>query len=250
MTSFIPLLSVQRRDHRIGYDMPVPQHASSLDATAASAAARGRLRRPLLIAAPKPLAKSQALVVSEPLPDVVGSLKAPLNMLAPPCGQFLITLAALRHGVTRAMILSHSRKRNIVAARHDAAALIYQHTQHSLPATGRLMGRDHTSVLSGLRKLGRTVKLVEPQDWSDHPAAVDPIAPKPARTEHDPKTGRFARGTALQRAVQRAYQNEVMPSVLADEYGCSAASVKVIAHRLGIKRSDYRQKVKLGAAGL
>lgn len=126
--------------------------------------------------------------------------RAPLNMLEPPCGQFLITLAALRHGVTRKMILGPSRKRPLSVARHEAVAMIYQHTQQSLPGTGRMIGLDHTTVLYILRKLGKTKKLVDIQDWSD-PLAAPHTGP---RTAHDPITGHFVPGPGIIPPTQQA----------------------------------------------
>lgn len=84
----------------------------------------------------------------------------PINMLTPCSWRFLVALAARAGGVSPEEILGPSRRRPVAAARQVAIALVFQHTQNSLPGVGRLMGRDHTTVLYSLRRLNRNGKLV------------------------------------------------------------------------------------------
>lgn len=108
------------------------------------------------------LAVAQPALLPEPSVEAPPKPRgAPLNMLAPCSWKFLRELAALRHGVGSRDIMSHSRARAIVAARYEAMALVYQHTQASLPQVGRLFGRDHTTVFHALRKMSRHGKLVD-----------------------------------------------------------------------------------------
>lgn len=61
-----------------------------------------------------------------------------------------IGLIALRHGVTRQDVLGKSRLRNIVEARQHC----YWHLRErgrTFPEIGRLMRRDHSSVIHGRR---------------------------------------------------------------------------------------------------
>src|SRR5690606_25185830 len=67
----------------------------------------------------------------------------------------------LKHNIPVRYILGLSRQRKVVAARHEAIAAVYQHTQASMPAVGRFFDRDHTTVLAALRKMGAETKLVE-----------------------------------------------------------------------------------------
>jgi hypothetical protein len=171
------------------------------------------------------------------------------NMLAPPSWRFILSLVALKHGVMQRDILGPSRDAKLVAARHEAMALIYQHTHASKPGVGRYFDRDRTTVRHALVKLNALDKLV-----SQMPAPVKSPAnePPPSAMRHpvpasDAKVRPGKRRTALQRAVLRAYRHGVPATVLADEYGCNPLSVKVIAHHMGIKRSDFRPKVKPGA---
>jgi hypothetical protein len=89
-------------------------------------------------------------------PDTV-----PLNMLAPCSWRFLLALAAVRAGVSQKDILGVRRLPSIVMARYDAMSLTYVHTQASYPQVAKLFNRDHSTVLHGMRKLGRTKKLVD-----------------------------------------------------------------------------------------
>lgn len=172
-----------------------------------------------------------------------------LNMLAPPSWRFLLALSALKHGVLQREVLGRSRQVHIVAARYEAMALTYQHTQASMPKVGRHFNRDHTTVLHGLRKRGAVQKLVEKYVPEDTPQA--PRLPKsvpdikggaPAGAKPKPRT-------ALQRAVKRAYDHNISPAAVAEGYGCNPKSVKVIAFHMGLKRRpDYRPKSKHGAA--
>jgi len=62
-----------------------------------------------------------------------------------------IGLIALRHGVTRKDILGRSKADHVVLARHHCFWHFRQQGR-SLPQIGRLMRRDHTTVLHGVRK--------------------------------------------------------------------------------------------------
>lgn len=220
-------------------------------------------RRARLWNSPAPVRPARAaptaapvIVPVVPLPAHLG---APLTLLGACSPRFLLAYSAAKHGVTVEDILGHSRARAIVAVRHEAMALVYQHTQCSMPGVGRLFGRDHTSVLHALQKLNARRKLAELLPSADAArrtksrelaqiarASRDerqnepPRVPPPPRSE-DPHTPR----TALQKAIVRAYKNHIPPSVLAEEYGCNPRSVKVIAHKLGLKRSYFRAKSKL-----
>lgn len=221
-TSFIPLMAVQCRPRSNIYAMPVREFATSAEATAASLAARARLRRPTLAIAPPVPATAPAKYV----PDENVPYGAPLNMLQLCSGSFLIALAALRHSLPVAVILGQGHARNIVRARYDAMALVYRHTQYSMPRVGRLFDRDHTTVLHALRKLGVSGKLVDKDPLSDKPRdEIGKFVGKPKPSE-----------TVLQMAVRRAYRNNVPPSFVADEYGCTVKSVQMVAQRLGLRR--------------
>lgn len=49
-------------------------------------------------------------------------------------------------------ILSGDRSRNVTAARHEIMRRAYATGRYSLPQIGRAMGRDHTSVVNGIRR--------------------------------------------------------------------------------------------------
>lgn len=168
------------------------------------------------------------------------------NMLAQPSWRFIVSLVALKHSVMQREILGIGRTRRVVAARHEAMALVYRHTQASMPAVGRYFGKDHSSIHYALSKFGATVKLVDRPAPPPAPPAT-PYRPKAMVPPRDAK-GKFRKATMLQRAVRRAYQNNVPPSVVAEEYGCNPLSVKVIAHHMGLRRKDFKPKSKYGMA--
>lgn len=80
-------------------------------------------------------------------------------MPANPRPKEIIAAIAIQHGVTVADILGSSRRRNIVKARHEAMAQVYDRCRvmgerRSLPDLGRIFGgRDHTTCLHALRKM-------------------------------------------------------------------------------------------------
>lgn len=159
--------------------------------------------------------------------------KQAANMLAQPSWKFIVALVALKHGLLQRELLGPSREHRLVGPRYEAMHLIYRHTHASMPMIGRWFGRHHTTVLFGLSRIGSYAKLVDELP----PPPPEPPKPRPALNKREPRT-------ALQKAVRRAYEHQVRPSVVAEEYACSVDSVRVLAHRLGMRRSDYRPKSK------
>ena len=67
-------------------------------------------------------------------------------------GQRIARSVAKAHGVTYREMLSPRRQKNLVHARQHAMWELRKHTSLSMPAIGRLLGgRDHTTVLHGIR---------------------------------------------------------------------------------------------------
>lgn len=75
----------------------------------------------------------------------------PLDLLAGPSWRLLVQVAARQWSVDPALILGPSRDQLVAAARHHAMWLVRQHCRRSFPAIGRLFGRDHSTVVSGIR---------------------------------------------------------------------------------------------------
>jgi len=58
-----------------------------------------------------------------------------------------------KHGCTYAQLVGRQRSRELVAARFEAYFRLSEETTLSLPQIGRMLGgKDHTSVLHGIRK--------------------------------------------------------------------------------------------------
>lgn len=71
----------------------------------------------------------------------------------------LIAMVAAWHGFDAADIYAGNRARDLVEARYDAVAAVYQlckidGRQYSTPLLGRLFKRDYTTIIHALRKRG------------------------------------------------------------------------------------------------
>ena len=77
----------------------------------------------------------------------------------------IIREVAAKHRVSVDAIKGKGRARHIAAARHETAARIYvERPDMSLPNIGKFLGgRDHTTILSSVRKMG--VHNVEREPW-------------------------------------------------------------------------------------
>ena len=156
MTSYIPLLAVQQRDHRIGYDMPVHEYASEAEIRASVEAVRSRLRQPAL-SAPKPISRQFRVEFpsgKRPAPRDVIDVAAPPPVDVPMTNaQRIMREVCMKHRVTKAELVGPQRSVGLVAARHEAMYRMKKETTMSLPAIGRKLGdRDHTTILHGVRK--------------------------------------------------------------------------------------------------
>lgn len=88
-----------------------------------------------------------------------GADNAPSGRAIPPRVRAIIRSAALEHGVTPADILGDSRSRKITRARWEAMEACRELVMPggdnpSFPQIGRWFGRDHSTVMYGLRKIG------------------------------------------------------------------------------------------------
>ena len=70
-----------------------------------------------------------------------------------------IVAATCRHfGLIKDDMLSPSRETRLTRPRHIAMFLMREYTSHSLPAIGNALGgRDHTTILYGIRKISRQI---------------------------------------------------------------------------------------------
>jgi hypothetical protein len=67
----------------------------------------------------------------------------------------LVKTVAQLHNTTVSDIMGPSRFADHVKARHQAVAVVAERFPHwSLPQLGRFFGRDHTTILHALRKMG------------------------------------------------------------------------------------------------
>lgn len=84
--------------------------------------------------------------VVRPTPDDLEAELAALGWLR------YVEGVALTAGLSVRRILSADQTRRVVRARHEAMAAIRDFTGASYPEIGRAFGRDHTTVLAGVRR--------------------------------------------------------------------------------------------------
>lgn len=71
------------------------------------------------------------------------------NLKIEDCIDFIVK----RSGISRTILLGNQRTQDLVTARHEAMWIAKKYTGRSLPEIGRRMGgRDHTTILHGVRK--------------------------------------------------------------------------------------------------
>lgn len=85
---------------------------------------------------------------SSPIPHGIGA------------GRDLLHKILAERGVSLVDLLSERRNRYLVAVRHEVMWRLRRETSMSMPEIGRLMGRDHTSVLNGIRAHEQRMKLI------------------------------------------------------------------------------------------
>jgi chromosomal replication initiation ATPase DnaA len=73
----------------------------------------------------------------------------------------IISAAAKHYLVTVDAVMGRSRLGPVVKARQVAMYLLRETGDYSLPAIGRRMGRDHTTVLHGVRAVAASPALME-----------------------------------------------------------------------------------------
>jgi len=105
-----------------------------------------------------------------PLPADVPQALRPFSSPPVALSPETILAAVCRHfGLLSSQLASPSRARDISYARHVAMYLLRQHGRQSLSEIGmRLGGRDHTTVLSACRKIGKELSSSLPSDTHQH----------------------------------------------------------------------------------
>lgn len=72
---------------------------------------------------------------------------------------------AAKHGLTREQLLHDTHKHRFAHARQEAMAELYgDGSRFSLPALGRLFGKDHSTILYGIRAFNRRQRNAQAVD--------------------------------------------------------------------------------------
>lgn len=72
----------------------------------------------------------------------------------------IINETSFKYGISVDEIKGHSRVVSVIQAKHEVCWRSVKQNGHSLPHTGRVMnGKDHTTILSGVRKYARLQRI-------------------------------------------------------------------------------------------
>jgi chromosomal replication initiation ATPase DnaA len=83
---------------------------------------------------------------------------------------------AQEHGSTLDEVLSHSRVKHVVRARHLAMrAIIEANPELSFPHIGRLFNRDHSTVMSAIGKMGMKPRTEGKDEYAKYKKVGQPV---------------------------------------------------------------------------
>ena len=91
----------------------------------------------------------------EPEPDLVPEPKAPVER---DFRKRIIAECAEEFGITVKDILGNSRVNHIVMARRKAAWIFYQRGTMSYPQIGRLLNKDHSTIIHAVKKYQQSLE--------------------------------------------------------------------------------------------
>lgn len=120
---------------------------------------------------PEPLVSAAQARTIEALQQEIAQLSAQLKsmiredetpLVVPGRIKPVIRAVAKYYGVSLADLVSCRRNCGVARPRHVAMYLAKELTRHSLPAIGRMLDRDHSTILHGCRKIAAQ-RLEDPQ---------------------------------------------------------------------------------------
>jgi chromosomal replication initiation ATPase DnaA len=82
------------------------------------------------------------------------------NMFNKRTSRRIIAEVARDHGITPDDIMGECRRPEFAWPRHEAMRQVYQETGLSFSAIGRIFGRDHTTVMNGVKRAQARFKAV------------------------------------------------------------------------------------------
>lgn len=85
--------------------------------------------------------------------EIEGRSAAPIMLPGGERFRGIVTACAAEFNITLEQLIGESRQAPIVLARFAAMALASRLLGYSLPRIGRLLRRDHTTVLNGIRRI-------------------------------------------------------------------------------------------------
>lgn len=86
----------------------------------------------------------------------------------------ILALTAEHFGVTVAMVVAKDRHKSATCVRHIAMYLCRTVTGASYPELGQLFRRDHSTVISGVRRIER-MRVADGPDWAKTRRHIDAI---------------------------------------------------------------------------
>lgn len=112
----------------------------------------------------KPLPK-KIKIVAPPKVEIVPEPPPPPPMFDAPTGHEICEIVCRFYDIRKVEIMSPRRTDVLARARRIVSKLCIEFTTLSLPGIGKILCRDHTTILHGLRELNKT--LTENQQLSD-----------------------------------------------------------------------------------
>jgi len=116
-----------------------------------------------------PVARQQITLLRQRIAELEGR-----SLVQPPPGERfgrVLDVVCAEFVVPRDLVLGIARQADVALARHVAMALGQRCLGYSLPRIGRLLNRDHTTVLHGTRRVARLA-----QEDADFAARLDRLA--------------------------------------------------------------------------
>jgi chromosomal replication initiator protein len=152
------------RQRRLG-KIPATPSASAVTQPVATQAPAGARQSEALVASPAQAKMIQSLQqdvaqLSARLKAIVREDESPL--LVPSRIKSVMAAVAEYYDISLGDLLSSRRAREISRPRQVAMYLAKALTKHSLPAIGRMLERDHTTVLHGCRQIEK-LRLKDPE---------------------------------------------------------------------------------------
>ncbi len=132
---------------------------------------RKRTRKPVVVVR-RPIAPEPEATEPQPPPEperrfVMAMTTDDEITLPHPSVREIVVAVAKEYGLSPLDIISHRRTRNVTGPRQLVMYIASRFTPMALSKIGRALGRDHTTVLNGARRIAKFLGMGEPVTADD-----------------------------------------------------------------------------------